>query len=90
MPYDGYMGGDVDTIDYFEKVLGDASSGLDHPAAVVLETVQGEGGLNVASIEWLQRLQRLCQRNDMLLIVDDIQSGCSRTGHFFQLRRGKY
>lgn len=83
MPYDGYMGDDVDTIDYFEKVLGDASSGLDHPAAVVLETVQGEGGLNVASIEWLQRLQRLCHRNDMLLIIDDIQAGCGRTGTFF-------
>lgn len=83
MPYDGYMGGDIDTIDYFEKVLGDASSGLDHPAAVVLETVQGEGGLNVASIEWLQRLERLCRRNDMLLIIDDIQAGCGRTGSFF-------
>ncbi len=83
MPYDGYMGNEVDTIDYFEKVLGDASSGLDHPAAVILETVQGEGGLNVASCEWLQRLERLCRRYDMLLIIDDIQAGCGRTGNFF-------
>jgi diaminobutyrate-2-oxoglutarate transaminase len=83
MPYDGYLGDDVDTIDYFEKLLGDASSGLDHPAAVVLETIQGEGGLNVASSGWLKRLERLCRRYDMLLIVDDIQAGCGRAGSFF-------
>ncbi len=83
MPYDGYLGDDVDSIDYFEKALHDASSGLDHPAAVIVETVQGEGGLNVASVEWLRRLEKLCRRNDMLLIVDDIQAGCGRTGRFF-------
>lgn len=83
MPYDGYLGPDVDTLDYFEKTLGDASSGIDHPAAVILETVQGEGGLNVASTAWLQRLQSLCRAHDILLIVDDIQAGCGRTGHFF-------
>ncbi|RME64843.1 MAG: diaminobutyrate--2-oxoglutarate transaminase [Alphaproteobacteria bacterium] len=83
MPYDGYLGEDVDTIDYLEKALADASSGLDHPAAVIVETVQGEGGLNVASADWLRRLEKLCHRHDMLLIVDDIQAGCGRTGTFF-------
>jgi len=83
MPYDGYLGPDVDTLDYFEKTLGDASSGIDLPAAVILETVQGEGGLNVASTAWLQRLQALCRAHQILLVVDGIQAGCGRTGHFF-------
>ncbi|NDJ58206.1 diaminobutyrate--2-oxoglutarate transaminase [Enterobacteriaceae bacterium 4M9] len=82
LPYDGYLDG-LDTIAYFEKLLTDNSSGMDIPAAVILETVQGEGGINVASKAWLQRLHALLQRHDILLIIDDIQAGCGRTGHFF-------
>jgi diaminobutyrate-2-oxoglutarate transaminase len=83
LPYDGYLGDGIDTLDYFEKLLQDGSSGLDLPAAVILETVQGEGGVNVASWRWLQRLEALCQAHEILLIVDDIQVGCGRTGSFF-------
>jgi len=83
MPYDGYMGPDFNTIDYLERMLADSSSGLDHPAAVIVETVQGEGGVNVASHRWLRDLERVCRQFDMLLIVDDIQVGCGRTGSFF-------
>ncbi|TWU13430.1 Diaminobutyrate--2-oxoglutarate transaminase [Symmachiella macrocystis] len=83
MPFDGYLGEDIDTLDYFERLLRDSSSGLDLPAAVVVETVQGEGGVNVASIEWLQKLEELCHEFEILLIVDDIQVGCGRTGTFF-------
>ncbi len=83
MPYDGYFGPDVNTMAYLERMLDDPSSGLDHPAAVIVETVQGEGGVNVASQRWLRELERLCRRHDMLLIVDDIQVGCGRTGGFF-------
>ncbi|OVZ57134.1 diaminobutyrate--2-oxoglutarate transaminase [Pigmentiphaga sp. NML080357] len=83
IPYDGYFGPDVDTMAYFERMLEDRSSGMDAPAAVIVETVQGEGGVNVATLRWLQELQRLCRRHDMLLIVDDIQVGCGRTGTFF-------
>ncbi|BET98886.1 diaminobutyrate--2-oxoglutarate transaminase [Xenorhabdus taiwanensis] len=82
LPYDGYLEG-LDTIAYLEKLLTDNSSGMDIPAAVILETVQGEGGINVASKTWLQRLHALLQRHDILLIIDDIQAGCGRTGHFF-------
>ena len=74
---------DVDTIAYLERMLADPSSGVDTPAAIILETVQGEGGLNVARIEWLQRLQALCHKRKIVLIVDDIQAGCGRTGTFF-------
>jgi diaminobutyrate-2-oxoglutarate transaminase len=87
MPFDGYLGQNMDTLDYFERCLTDAGSGLDMPAAVILETVQAEGGVNVARVEWLQRLQALCQRFKILLIIDDIQAGCGRTGNFFSFER---
>ncbi|SAI57491.1 diaminobutyrate--pyruvate aminotransferase [Bordetella ansorpii] len=83
MPYDGYFGPDVDTIAYLERMLDDPSSGMDKPAGVIVETVQGEGGVNVATLRWLKELEKLCHRHDMLLIVDDIQVGCGRTGSFF-------
>ena len=62
---------------------GHPASGVDLPAAVILEAVQGEGGLNVASSEWLRGLQALCTARKIVLIVDDIQAGCGRTGTFF-------
>ena len=83
MPYDGYLGGEQDTIDYLEAYLKDSGSGLDLPAAVIVETVQAEGGINVASAEWLQRLEALCRRYEIVFVVDDIQVGCGRTGPFF-------
>lgn len=83
MPFDGYLGVDADTLAYFEAFLNDAGSGQDKPAAVIVETVQGEGGVNVASWKWLRNLEKLCRRHDILLIVDDIQMGCGRTGTFF-------
>ncbi|QFU01659.1 Diaminobutyrate--2-oxoglutarate transaminase [Halomonas sp. THAF5a] len=83
LPFDGYMGEGADTLDYFEKLLGDKSGGLDVPAAVIVETVQGEGGINVAGLDWLKRLERICRDHDILLIADDIQAGCGRTGKFF-------
>jgi len=58
MPFDGYMGKDVNTLDYFEKTLNDAGSGIDKPAAVIVETVQGEGGINVAGWKWLSQIGR--------------------------------
>jgi diaminobutyrate-2-oxoglutarate transaminase len=83
MPYDGYLGDQVDTTAYLDKVLSDSSSGIDKPAAVIVETVQGEGGINAASCEWLRNLQDVCKAHDVLLIVDDIQAGCGRTGTYF-------
>lgn len=83
MPFDGYLGKEINTIDYLRKFLEDNSSGVDLPSAVIVETVQGEGGINVARREWLQDLQSLCREYDILLIVDDIQVGNGRTGRFF-------
>ncbi len=64
-------------------LLNDKSGGLDIPAGVIVETVQGEGGINVAGLDWLKRLESICHAHDILLIVDDIQAGCGRTGKFF-------
>jgi len=83
MPFDGFMGEGVNTIDYFRKLLENSGSGIDLPAAVILETIQAEGGVNVASVEWLRELEQLCRDFDILLIVDDIQVGNGRTGNFF-------
>lgn len=83
MPYDGYLGEAFDTIEYLDKVLWDAGSGVSLPAGVIVETVQGAGGVNVAQVEWLRSLEKICRRHDIVLIVDDIQVGCGRTGSFF-------
>lgn len=87
MPYPyGFMAR-FDTIDYIDSVLNDVNSGIEKPAAIIFETVQAEGGIIVASIEWMQRLRELCDRHDILLICDDIQVGCGRTGSFFSFER---
>jgi diaminobutyrate-2-oxoglutarate transaminase len=83
MPFDNYLDGRVEDFLWFERLLDDSGSGLNEPAAVIVETVQGEGGINVARDEWLRGLADLCRRHDMLLIVDDVQMGCGRTGPFF-------
>ena len=83
VPFDGYMGDSVDTVDYLDRVLSDNSSGVSLPAAVIVEAVQGEGGLNAADFGWLRKLEQTCRKHDILLIVDDIQAGCGRTGTFF-------
>ncbi|MNO13086.1 Diaminobutyrate--2-oxoglutarate transaminase [compost metagenome] len=77
----------LDTIRYMEQILIDTHSGIQKPAAIILETVQAEGGINVAEIEWLQNLRKLCDDHDILLIIDDIQVGCGRTGPFFSFER---
>ncbi|MBF6482040.1 aminotransferase class III-fold pyridoxal phosphate-dependent enzyme, partial [Nocardia cyriacigeorgica] len=83
MPYDGYFDGTTADFQWMERVLDDSSSGFDRPAAVIVETVQGEGGVNLARAEWLRHLASLCEARGILLIVDDVQMGCGRTGPFF-------
>lgn len=83
MPYDGCFGPDVDTIAYLESLLENKLSGHARPAAVIVETVMGEGGVNVLTWRWLKELEVLCRRYGMLLIMDDTLVGCGRTGHFF-------
>ncbi|MFC9224055.1 diaminobutyrate--2-oxoglutarate transaminase [Streptomyces hygroscopicus] len=83
MPYDGYPGIGESGPLYLDRLLSDGGSGLDRPSAVIVETVQGEGGLRAAGAGWLRELADVCKRHEMLLIVDDVQMGCGRTGPFF-------
>lgn len=87
MPFDNYLDGQTPDFLLFDRLLDDSGSGLDLPAAVIVETVQGEGGLNVATPEWLRGLADLCRRHEILLIVDDVQMGCGRTGPFFSFEQ---
>jgi len=66
-----------------ERLLEASGTALSQIAAVIVETVQGEGGINVAPFDWLLGLARLCRQHGILLIVDDVQMGCGRTGPFF-------
>lgn len=87
MPFPVGCNADFDTLKYLENVLNDDHSGIDKPAAIILETIQAEGGINVAPIEWLKGLEKLCKDNDILLIADEIQVGNSRTGYYFSFER---
>ena len=84
-PY--YMNGNFDTIGYMRELIRDDHSGVSLPAAIVLETVQAEGGIEVFSVEFLKDLRAFCDEFNILLIVDDIQAGCCRTGTFFSFER---
>ena len=87
MPYPSHEFEDIDTLSYLKRVLSDDHSGIDKPAAVIVETTQAEGGINVAPTQWLKDLSVICKENDILLICDDIQVGCGRTGSFFSFER---
>ncbi len=78
-----YMFDGLDTLAYMETLLTDDHSGVEKPAAVILETVQADGGIYPFSAEYLQGLRALCDRHGILLIADDIQAGCGRSGNFF-------
>ncbi|WP_411830158.1 diaminobutyrate--2-oxoglutarate transaminase [Paenibacillus sonchi] len=84
--YDGYLK-NFDSLGFLNALLSDTHSGVEKPAAVIVETVQAEGGVYVAPAQWLEQLATLCKRHDVLLIVDDIQVGCGRAGSFFSFER---
>ena len=82
-----YMFPELDTIAYMQRLLDDDHSGIEKPAAVFLETIQAEGGIRVFDVEWLQRVRKFCDDNDILMVVDDVQVGCCRSGTFFSFER---
>jgi diaminobutyrate-2-oxoglutarate transaminase len=83
VPYEDGPGGPFDSIAYLERLLADQSSGMDLPAAMIVESTQIEGGVYPASAEWLRALRSFTQRHGILLLCDEIQAGCGRTGTFF-------
>ena len=82
MPFDGYADG-VDSAALLDQMLSDNSGGIDAPAAIMLELIQGEGGLNAASGDFVRAVADIAKRHGALLIIDDIQAGCGRSGKFF-------
>lgn len=82
-----YMFPELDTIAYMERLLTDDHSGVEKPAAIILETVQADGGIHAFDIDWLKALRALCDKHDILLIADDIQCGIGRSGTFFSFER---
>ena len=81
------MGGNFDTIKYMRELLEDDHSGYSCPAAIIIETVQQEGGIHVFSKEFLRDLRVFCTEYNILLICDEVQIGCSRSGTFFSFER---
>ena len=84
-----YMFPEMDTVQYMETVLNDDHSGIEKPAAIILETTQAEGGIHVLPTQYLKDLREFCDRHEILLIVDDIQVGCARSGTFFSFERAE-
>lgn len=82
-----YMFPDFDVIKYIETLLEDDHSGIEKPAAIILESVQADGGIYVFEADFLKSLREICDKNDVLLICDEIQVGCARTGTFFSFER---
>lgn len=87
VPYPSSPLGAFDTLDLLGRIIDDPSSGTEKPAAILIETVQCEGGVYLAPTEFLVGLRELCDRHKILLIVDEIQTGCGRTGTFFSFER---
>ena len=82
-----YMFPELDVGAYMQRLLDDDHSGVEKPAALVMETVQAEGGIYPFAPEFLRGCRKFCDENDILLIIDDIQAGCGRTGTFFSFER---
>lgn len=83
LPYQSAEVDGGDSLAGYRALLNDASSGLTPPAAFMVEVIQAEGGVNVATQAWLLEIQKLARETGALLIVDDIQVGCGRTGSYF-------
>lgn len=83
VPYEDGPGGRFDSVGHLERLLADEASGLPLPAAVIVESVQMDGGVYPASVGWLRDLRALTRRHGIPLVCDEIQSGCGRTGDFF-------
>lgn len=77
------LGCGPDSLDSLRALFADRASGYELPAAFVVEPMQAEGGVRVASAEWLRKLQKLAKDLGALLIFDDIQAGVGRTGSYF-------
>jgi diaminobutyrate-2-oxoglutarate transaminase len=74
---------EVNCVSYLERALVDENGGMPLPAAVIMEMVQGEGGVVPARGEFVHRVRELTRTLGIPLIVDEVQTGCGRTGSWF-------
>jgi diaminobutyrate-2-oxoglutarate transaminase len=74
---------DLRAADYLERLLTDSHSGYGKPAAVIMESVQGEGGTIIPSVRFMRRIREITKQHEILLICDEIQAGLGRTGKMF-------
>jgi diaminobutyrate-2-oxoglutarate transaminase len=74
---------DLQCANYLERILDDSHSGTPLPAAVILESVQGEGGTIIPSPRFMKRVREITEKRGIILICDEIQSGLGRTGKMF-------
>ncbi len=82
-PFETTSGCGMGCLNTLRETLENSSSGAEPPAAFIIEVIQAEGGVNLASREWLQALQQLARDVGALFIIDEIQVGCGRTGSYF-------
>ncbi|HWA85086.1 MAG TPA: aspartate aminotransferase family protein [Opitutus sp.] len=73
----GFAFGEINDLESFASLVDDAT------AAIFVETIQGESGVNVCSPEFLRGLRELCNRHNLLLLIDEVQCGVGRTGRFY-------
>ena len=75
----GFAVGELNNLDSFKALIDDST------AAILLETIQGESGINPCTPEFLQGIRRLCDQHNLLLLVDEVQCGIGRTGKFYAI-----
>lgn len=68
---------------FFENFIEDVESGVTKPAAVILEAIQGEGGVVTAPAKWLKKIREVTEKHDIVLILDEVQAGFARSGKMF-------
>ncbi len=78
---DGFGVGKLNDIDSFAKLIDEQT------CAIFIETIQGEGGIHSSNDKFLQDLRELCDKNDLLLLIDEVQCGIGRTGDFFAFEK---
>lgn len=87
VPFENGPYGPYDSLAFLERQVSDPRSGVEKPAAVIVESVQIQAGVYAATDDWLRRLREWTRSNGILLILDEIQAGCGRTGDFFGFER---
>jgi len=76
-------------INFFRNVLENPYSGIDKPAAIIIEPIQGEGGTCIPNDGWLEKIVEIARKNKVLVIFDEVQAGFYRTGKLFSFEHTK-